>query len=325
MTSPDEIITRQKGVDIFVYSGNLTRGGANRLITTAEQIPIKRPNVALLLCTLGGDPDAAYLIARYLRREYSTFHLYVFGHCKSAGTLIALGAHKIVMSARGEFGPIDIQMMKSDELLRRSSGLVVSQALDYLNDYAFKIFQQQFYQLIITSGGAISTKTAADIAASITVGLLSPITEQIDPIKAGEMARAVKIVSEYGQKLGASSDKINALTRNYSSHTFVIDFEEAREIFGDDVISPPDENDLALEQFLHELLDAQSGQEMLYEPSVEVTVIHINPMKLEQSAEEEGANDNENTITEIHSQTFAVASSRREVDGNIPTERSGAV
>jgi len=316
---PDEILAQEKLADIFVYSGTLNRGGATQLIKICDGIQERRPNVALILCTYGGDPDAAYIIARYLRRTYKAFSLYVFGHCKSAGTLIALGATEIVMSNRGEFGPIDIQIIKPDDIFRRSSGLDISQALDYLNKYAYQIFKSQFYQLIIGSNGTISTKTAADIAATITVGLLSPITSQIEPLKAGEMARANNLVLEYGQKLGANRDTITALTSNYSSHTFVIDHEEASEILGN--VRTPNDSELKLERYLQALLLAQTGQDALYEPNAEVTVIHVNPSLEPDNTVEEGDISNASTNGAVQSQTITDSAQRRVVDGECASER----
>ena len=49
----------------------------------------------LVLTTDGGHADAAYLIARFLRGTYESVTACVFGYCRRAGTLLALGCHEV--------------------------------------------------------------------------------------------------------------------------------------------------------------------------------------------------------------------------------------
>ncbi|MBI3492251.1 MAG: hypothetical protein HY047_10790 [Acidobacteria bacterium] len=60
----------------------------------------RRENVLLVLITEGGDPDPAYRLARCLQDNYRRFSLFVSGYCKSAGTLVALGAHELIVADR---------------------------------------------------------------------------------------------------------------------------------------------------------------------------------------------------------------------------------
>lgn len=77
--------------DIYVISGAIDRNAAYTLMGESNQSQ-HRTNCLLILTTYGGDPDGAYMIARFLQRAYKKFTLYVCGFCKSAGTLIALGS-----------------------------------------------------------------------------------------------------------------------------------------------------------------------------------------------------------------------------------------
>jgi len=216
--------------DVYLYSGRITAERADTLISVAKRAADRRPNVALILTTYGGDPAAAYRMARFLRRCYTEFTLYVFGHCKSAGTLLALGATEIVMSDFGELGPLDIQLAKDDDLMSMSSGLEISQALATLTGKANEMFQEIFIQLIAGTGGRITTKTAADIATSLTVGLLSPISEQIDPLRLGYQSRACLITKDYGSRLTDNSEAIDQLLYGYPSHDFNVDVSEAARV-----------------------------------------------------------------------------------------------
>lgn len=74
-------------------------------------------NIDFLIHTPGGDVDAADKIVRILRKrvgEKGALRVVVPDCAKSAGTLLALGAHFIVMSDPSELGPIDPQIITRD-------------------------------------------------------------------------------------------------------------------------------------------------------------------------------------------------------------------
>lgn len=256
-------LIRKLDADFYFYSGEIDFQAIAESMDRIEYGQSK-PNIALILTTPGGDPDAAYRFVRFLKRRYHHLTLYVFGFCKSAGTLAALGADKIVMSAHGELGPLDIQMVKPDEITERSSGLDISMAIEDLSQKAFGILETQFLELKLRSGGAITTKTAADIAQAISVGLLAPITSQIDPLKLGETCRAMKIAMSYGKRLNASNATLERLTSSYPCHSFAIDCEEAREIFSN--VSFPNALELEFEKDLNKFVLHNLGGDVLRVP-----------------------------------------------------------
>lgn len=269
--------------DLFVFSGPIERPQASMFIDVVERVR-RRENVGLVICTYGGDADAAYIIARFLKNNYKTFTLYVFGYCKSAGTLIALGADEIVMSSRGELGPLDVQLLKTDELVFRGSGLDVGQAISSLSDQSFEIFEKHFLEIIKRGGGAITTKTAAEIASSLAVSLVSPITDQIDPLRVGEVERAIKIAYEYGNRLSSNPEKVNSLIRDYPSHSFVIDYEEAKGLFGN--VRRPKDAEIRLEQVLQDLQD-EEGRKCIRDPHRAGLVGCLKPQKEVKNEPEE--------------------------------------
>jgi len=118
-----------KGADYYLFSNALFEKQADRLLEIVRQFTPKRENAALILCTDGGSPDSAFQIARCLKAAYKKLILYVFGKCKSAGTLIALAADEIVISEFGHFGPLDIQLSSKDEVYGQTPALDVKQAL----------------------------------------------------------------------------------------------------------------------------------------------------------------------------------------------------
>ena len=87
------------------------------------------------------------------------------------------------------------------------------------------------------TGGSITTRTAADLAARMATGLLEPIYRQIDPIKIGENSRAMNITRGYGGRLNLhsrnmrTSQSLDFLVSAYPDHSFVIDRKEAEALF----------------------------------------------------------------------------------------------
>jgi len=217
--------------DLYIYFGDISEENATNFIITVKGNKTDRTNVVLILATLGGEADAAYRIASYLKSVYKKITVYILGLCKSAGTLIACGADEIVFSDFGELGPLDVQLMKADELTR-TSGLCYSQAIAFLQNQAFSVFEDCLLNIKQRSGGSITTKTAAEVGEKIAVGLLAPISGQIDPMRLGEFERAARIAFEYGRRLCGNERIIHRLISGYPSHEFVIDFNEAKKLFG---------------------------------------------------------------------------------------------
>lgn len=216
--------------DIVIYSGDITSQLDKILINILEEKG-HGTRIVLFLTTYGGDPDAAYRTARFLQCKYNNFSLVVVGECKSAGSLLALGANEIIMGLQGEFGPLDVQLFRPDEFVQRTSGLTISQALSFLSDRAFNTFEEIFLAIRRRSGGIITTTTASEIASSIVTGIYAPITEKIDAMRIGEMQRSIDIAIHYGVRLGAKQEIVEHLVKDYPSHSFVIDYEEAKDLF----------------------------------------------------------------------------------------------
>lgn len=223
-------IAEQNDSDMFLFCGTISDKTVDEFVRILRDKNNKRKNCSLLLTTYGGDPDAGYRLVRAIKRYYNDFILYVYGSCKSTGTLIALGANQIIMSDYGEFGPLDIQLAKDDEL-SNTSGLSYLQSLTSLNEQIFRSFESSFLNLKRKSGFTITTKTAAEIGSKLAVGLISPVSAQLDPVKLGEVQRAIKIADAYGRRLCEDDSIVSRLIAGYPSHGFVIDFEEASKIF----------------------------------------------------------------------------------------------
>jgi len=233
--------------DVFLYYGGISRTGYDQLSNTLEDTHDKKEKVCLILATHGGNPDAGYRIARALSHYYKTIEILIPDMCKSAGTLLCVGANKLIIGDRGELGPLDIQLSKPDEMFENMSGLDIIKALNALESQVLQSFRT--YLVDIRSGFRLKTKIAADMAVKLTDGFIAPIAAKIDPLTLGEHQRAMQIAYDYGIRLNNTSkalksDALGRLIGDYPSHGFVIDRKEAAELFND--VQPPNDETIYL-------------------------------------------------------------------------------
>ena len=184
-----------------------------------------------------------------MKRKYSDrgVVIYVWDVCKSAGTLLVLAAYDLIMSDRAELGPLDVQVSQRDEIASRQSGLVPEQALRTLQEQSFEAFRNNLLEIRRLSRYQITTRTAAEIASSLTVGLYAGLHSQLDPLLLGEVYRSMKVAEEYGERIETANvvrGTVDELVSGYPSHSFVIDRDEARNLFVD--VDPPIDELLSL-------------------------------------------------------------------------------
>ena len=228
-------IAEERDCDVLLLNAPIFRPLDNKIIELCRNRK-RRKNILFILVTEGGDADACYRIAKCLQESYESFTCIVGGYCKSAGTLLALGANELVMSDYGELGPLDVQMSKEDELGAVRSGLTIHSALDTLHTAAYKAFEYFFLETKKRSRGGITTATAIKVATELSGKLFSPIYSHVDAMHIGEADRMLKIAHKYGEVLDSQSRNLkkktlSRLTTDYPSHGFVIDRHQAEELF----------------------------------------------------------------------------------------------
>ena len=229
-------------VDVLLYNGPISEDGLGSLIVTTTKNK-QMDHLLLILVTYGGDGNSGYRIGRFLQGVYDKITVYVPSYCKSAGTLIAISANKIIMSDFAELGPLDVQLSKRDELWEMRSGLVTKSALSSLSEESHDLFAHLMLNIKAQSRGLITFRLASQLASEMTTSLMAPIFSQINPSSLGEDFRDLMLGYEYGIRLVRSSriapeHIVRKLVHDYPSHDFVIDKAEARELFGDSVGDP---------------------------------------------------------------------------------------
>lgn len=194
------------GADILVYQGTVNREGYETVSDLCRDPKKASKTLLVVISTLGGDPDAGFRIARCLGSRYEKVIALVPGLCKSAGTLMCIGANELIISDTGELGPLDIQVHKSDELAEMGSGLDLLKTLGHLQQNAYDAFRG--FLVDIRLGTQVSTKVAAQMASQLAVGLYGHIFSQIDPVKVGEMNRLMMVANFYGERLDKRSKNL---------------------------------------------------------------------------------------------------------------------
>jgi hypothetical protein len=220
--------------DIFLYNGPISEEMYGKVVESI--VRKKRNDILVILVTLGGEANPAYRIARLFQQTSGKFTLLIPSYCKSAGTLLALGANELMMAVFAELGPLDVQLVKYDELGERRSGLTTHSALDSIKAQAFEMFGDTMMEIKRRSRFRVRFRTAADLATHLTVGLFSNIYSQLDPLSMGEDYRDLHVALDYGSRLADHSKNayistVWSLVHEYPSHDFVIDYDEAKDLF----------------------------------------------------------------------------------------------
>lgn len=225
--------------DILLFNYEIWPNADWKLIQTVAQRRPRRRNVFLILITEGGLADSAFRMMRALHSVYSKVTVIVPGWCKSAGTLMCIGAHELQMGVMGELGPLDVQIVKADEMDEQKSGVVIEAAFEKLRHESFKHFIG-IVRDMAASEYRVTLKTAFDIASRMTTGIVQPIFDKLDPVTIGEDYRSNRLALAYAERLNHHTqilkrtndfDALEALLSGYPSHGFVIDIKEATDLF----------------------------------------------------------------------------------------------
>ena len=116
------VSTRRGGRNVAIYGSaflqkpqappqnlQLSHEDINGFMSTIYEMDYSK-GLALILHTPGGVTNAAETIVNYLRSKFSDFEVIIPAFAMSAGTMISLGADRIIMGRQSQLGPIDPQM-----------------------------------------------------------------------------------------------------------------------------------------------------------------------------------------------------------------------
>jgi ClpP class serine protease len=215
-------IEQERGRQLICYvtgiAAQITRDDTLGFADLLHNVP-RDSDLALLLHTSGGDIDAAEKLISMVRTVVGVGNLRVIvpDFAKSAGTLMALGADRIVMSDTSELGPIDPQVTLNDG----HGNWIQHSVQSYLDAYETHYASLQ--------------KNPTDVAAKIMLGKLDPATvKMFEAVRnrartfAEDQLKYNMFKSVTGNYTKIADELIN--TKRWLSHGQMISYQDAKDI-----------------------------------------------------------------------------------------------
>ena len=204
---------------------------------------IPEREVAIIIDSPGGYADNSYRLARLFQRRCGSYVAIVPRLAKSAATLFALGATKVILGNFGELGPLDAQLFDPDRE-QGSSALDEVHAIDRLHTRALRNVDETMWAMVGRTKKKI--ETLLPMVFGFEAQFMRPLLENIDAVHYTRMSRILKVAQEYASRLlvpqytKKEADAIAVkLVEEYPEHGFVIDREETQRI-GLRIESPQD-------------------------------------------------------------------------------------
>lgn len=136
-------LAKLRGTKVFVF-WNLDELKNADFFMLADLLEEEAPtqDIDLVLLSPGGSGEAGYRIGhafqQWANRQGTKFRVLIPLYAKSAATILALGAHEIVMGLHSELGPIDPQFLKYDsarDRYRYVPAMAVMDGLKLVGEY----------------------------------------------------------------------------------------------------------------------------------------------------------------------------------------------
>lgn len=189
----------------------------------------------VVLQTPGGDIDAAFLIAKILKKKAKIVNIIVPLYAKSAGTLMCLVGNEIFLTDLSELGPLDTQIFEQQDGGQSgyTSALNGFKALEQVQAHTIETLD--IATKLILSRSQMKISEAIHLATEFSGQTSGTLYSKLNPHKIGEYARALEIGERYGIILltrycGWEKERaeiaVKTLVKQYPSHGFIIDLEE---------------------------------------------------------------------------------------------------
>jgi hypothetical protein len=228
----------------LIGTGNPENATERRVQRACTRFGFPKPEekfdvINVILDSTGGPLDSAYRTVLYLSRYANNLHVYVPRMAKSASTLIAVGANKIIMSPFGELGPLDTQIRDPRNPTDYISALDCYQSVDYVREFGFSTLSQALKQLAAVTQGKLLLSDSLNASAQFAIGSITPMLSQTRSLDFGAWGRSLKMGERYAQilitraaqmELGRAEKIAYRLVYGYTHHLFPIDITEAKDM-----------------------------------------------------------------------------------------------
>lgn len=217
-----------------------TEGAIARCCTARFGYPVEPfdGTIDLILDTFGGSLDSAFKTMLFLARFTKRLRVFVPRYAKSAGTLIAIGAHQLYMSPFAELGPLDTQIRDPRNPTDRVSALDCYQSVDYVRGFGLTTLTRAFRALAQETRTLIPLSQLVHTSADFSIGSIAPILTQVNALDFGGWGRTLRIGERYAKALlsragyneSEAKEISYQLVYGYTHHPFPIDMNEASRI-----------------------------------------------------------------------------------------------
>lgn len=237
-----EIVAADPDVEVVFWFDDLDRFKVLNLYKKRRAVlgSGAKSKICLVLNSPGGDIDAAFILVEILRTHYKGLEVLLPFWCKSAATLVCLAADRVKATSIAEMGPLDPQVLEAGES-RMKSVLDEYQALTQVRKEAMQCLEHSV-AFIEDKAKGLTFSDIVNPAKDFAAALLRPLYSQIDPAVLGKRARQLDIGYQYAVQLMTRYRLTNDLQRTdeqirvmawklvygYPSHSFVINYNEAR-------------------------------------------------------------------------------------------------
>lgn len=194
--------------------------------------------LTILLQTPGGDADAAFILSKVIKKHVDQIDVVVPFFAKSAGTLMALTADRIILDELSELGPLDAQVGSVEKgTPKMSSALNGYRALEQVQNHC-ALTLDTMTQLLL-SRSQLSVTEAIQAATDFVAKTSARLYERIDPMIVGELSSSLQIGERYavriltqlrGLNLNIAAGIANRLVNTYPSHGYVLDAYELQDM-----------------------------------------------------------------------------------------------
>lgn len=246
----------------LILAGYLGKGYGSQLDTSTEEVvaractrhfdadsasaPCGYPEeprlerIHVILHSAGGSLDSAYKVVLSLRNFAKDIRVYVPRHAKSAATLIAVGADRIVMSPCAELGPLDTQITDPRNPSTHVSALDCYRSVDYVREFGVQTIPRALTAMLDETQALIPLTQLIDLATTFALGSVRPMLESIKGLDFGAWGRTLKIGETYAKALRlrlyhpdpeeAAERIATRLVYGYPHHRYPIDRVEAKSL-----------------------------------------------------------------------------------------------
>jgi hypothetical protein len=216
----------------------------------------------LCLYTRGGDTNSVWPIVSTIREFDPDFEVLVPFRCHSSGTLLVLGAKRIVLGPLSELSPID-----------PSTGNQYN-PLDPVvpgNRLAIAVEDVNSYRSFIAKSLSVGEELGSDSDRQWLAPFLEKLVAAVHPLALGNVERAMRQIELLSGSLldlhSTTEDKeriIKGLTTDLWSHVHMINRHEAREILGERVELADNKLTAAMDELLRSYEDGFHLREPLF-------------------------------------------------------------